>query len=202
MIDGNYTLANLSKKIDYARSGSLARGNANSIFDNGWQVYYYDTNHSVLNHCYTFCLYNIFRNLGINDYTFNNIRSAILNGSGVANLRKIKEWLDDENIDYTSNSSYLSYSNVYNILCTNDNYLMIGLKYSNGSTTTQRHFMAMYGCASVGGNVIYKVWDPESHEAVPSSQGLLTIDGSTRQVVNAEQVTLTWNDGYVGNFSK
>lgn len=203
VINQNFEIINAANCMETETvilNSSQSRANPNSAFVNYWHTYRYDYDGSVNNHCYTFCLYNIFRNLKITEYEFSEIRSGILLGLGNADISDVIDWLNQEGFNFSSqNNGYIPYSSVYNILCTNDNYIMVGLSYVNSNAD---HFMAMYGCSSISGMITYSLWDPESNEEDSDSGGLVTMDGNTRIVLNWNNVSLKWDAGYIGCFEK
>ena len=165
-------------------------------YSNDWTTYYHDP--SFTTHCYTFCLYNIFLNLGITQYSINEIRSGILIGLGVASIPSINSYLTSEGFTYSyATSGYTPIATVRNIIYNNDNYIMAGLTYITGDKVGLKHFMAMYGYMSVSGTNCYRVWDPQS-----TGTGKLVIDGSTMEVIDSNNVILKWNGGYIGSFDK
>ena len=164
-------------------------------YNNGWLVHINDS--SLKSYCYAYCLYNIFRNLGITGYSINTLKSndTIGNALGFTSMGEIASFLNREDFSYISASSgFLSFTNVKNIIYNYDNYIMIGLTlYPSGGN----HFMVLYGYTDTTIEQFYTVWDPQS-----SSGGVRTMDASTRLVTDSDGDTFIWNAGYFGNFSK
>ena len=187
-------ITNVKENINFQ---TLTIPRAPTSYNNGWSVYQNDSTQQYW--CYAYCLYNIFRNLGITDYTLNEIKSGIYPYIlGTTDPWYIDDFLSAEGFYYYYRSSgYLSYSDIQSIIYLNDNYIMIGLTNQGEGYD---HYMVLYGYSNISGIVTYSVWDPQS-----SGNGRLTLDANTRLITvtrTSGTITFKWDGGYFGKFEK
>ncbi len=151
--------------------------------------------------CYAHCLFNIFKNLGINTYSsVGAVAAMAANNAAKAYISTIGPNLISAGFSCTySNSGNLSFSSVVNTIYNNNNYVFMGnqLKYSGSNSWIDGHATVIYGYYNVSGSYYYYVWDP----AFPNGgSGAVTMSSSSTTFYSADGLTqLKWNLGYIRN---
>ena len=188
------SIINIKESLVYDK---LILSRAPTSFTNNFTVYH--SNPSDDFNCYAYCLSNILRNLGYSKYTYTYVKNNCTNELGVTggnmNVASIRNFLTNEGFSYgSSSSSYLSPSQVRTAIYSNDNYIMMGLRFTEKSGD---HYAIMYGYASSGSATVYTLWDPRS-----SSGTRHTMESSSLKYTNTRLEELEWSKGYFINFNK
>ena len=187
-----YKVINSKDKIQYNITNN-SRYLAN--YSLPWTIYSTQPGYDD-DHCAHYCLYNIFRNMGINSISLSSIFNDLPVFNGVR-LENTCNYLSSKGFTYNSNSSSLGFSSVSNALSSGGYINIVTARQIEANQNFFRHGMVLFGCSTVqsSGNQYYKVWDPTSNTT-------FTMDAYTRIVVINTAYTFAWNSGTIYNISR
>lgn len=166
-----------------------------------WTVYHHD--HTDQLNCHAYSLYNILRNYGITDYSFNDIQLEFpiqLNPSipsGSADISEVADFLSRAGIGYrpstVPNTGNLSYSMVMSSIYTSLSFILAGLTFEGGNTSHHFGVITGYNYRTDGYYYEYRIYDPRNSD----SRGLATMSSLTHTFINSKNEVFTWDAGYI-----
>lgn len=139
-------------------------------------------------YCYSYALGNILMNMGYSSYTPANIQSYT-GCAQSASKTTLANYLKSKGLKCNySNSGYLSFSDVTNIIY-NKGYIYMSAKSNSRDVS---HAFVIYGDVNDGTNKLYNFWNPwYSYKQ--------TMNASNRVISTHSSETFTWNNGYIYN---
>lgn len=138
-------------------------------------------------YCYSFALGNILLNMGYSNCTPSNIQ-AYMNYKEGATKDELKNYLVSKGLTCTySNSGYLSFDDVMNVIYNKNSYIYIGAK---SNTRDANHAFVIYGYYNDGNTQLYNFWNPWYTYKQ-------TMSATTRIINTKSTETFTWNKGYL-----
>lgn len=166
-----------------------------------WTVYHHNPSDAL--NCHAYSLYNIFRNYGITEYSFNEIQlefpihlnPTIPNGS--ADIYEVADFLDRAGIGYrpstVTNTGNLSYSMVISSIYSSLSFILAGLTFEDGNTNHHFGVITGYNYRTDGYYYEYRIYDPRNSD----SRGLATMSSLTHTFINSKNEVFTWDAGYI-----
>ena len=178
----NMTLVNSYEKLDI---DTYIQTRIPASYSKNFSIYYRQLN----DYCYSYALGNLLRNMGYQNYTPENIQQY-MNYSAGASKTDLANYLSSKglNCDY-SNTGYLSFTDVKNIIYHNNSYIYIGAKSNSRSAS---HAFVIYGYFDDGYDRLYNFWNPWYSYTQTMNSGTRIIETTTTE-------TFTWNNGYLYN---